>query len=180
MYSVVYSTKPLTRSQCNGLCPCNTCEKRKFQCIYTDRVDAPSPSAETTPKRRKITDPFNGGGSQSTSADPVPPPALSSERSSHSEGRSISNSIPAFDPSLLTTSNGSGSHAQTGNEMKQPVSTDEEKAARSLQHFSTPRAEDQVRSMLMSQTTSQGGPEEEAVVYSQTRMLQDPTGRLRN
>jgi hypothetical protein len=55
-----------------------------------------------------------------------------------------------------------------------------ENAARSLQQFSTPRtaAEERTKSLL-SATTSQSGHEEEAVVYSQTRMLQDGSGRLR-
>ena len=53
-----------------------------------------------------------------------------------------------------------------------------EAAARSLQQFAAgPLIEEQP--MLTSRGTSQSGQDEEAVVYTQTRMLQDPTGRLR-
>ncbi|OAL52914.1 hypothetical protein IQ07DRAFT_629431, partial [Pyrenochaeta sp. DS3sAY3a] len=44
------------KQKCNGLCPCNTCEKRKFTCLYTDR-DPASPSDGRPPaKRRAVED----------------------------------------------------------------------------------------------------------------------------
>jgi hypothetical protein len=60
-----------------------------------------------------------------------------------------------------------------------PTSDDSiENAARSLQQFSVPRVEGQGAKPLTSSNSNQAGIEEEAVVYSQTRMLIDPTGRL--
>ncbi|KAF2139566.1 uncharacterized protein K452DRAFT_62387 [Aplosporella prunicola CBS 121167] len=52
-----------------------------------------------------------------------------------------------------------------------------EAAARSLQQFAT-RIEDQPKHQTASGSNSTDGNDEEAVVYSQMRMLQDPTGRL--
>jgi hypothetical protein len=155
------------------LCPCNTCEKRKFQCIYTDRADAPSPSDH--PSKRRLTDSsVNGGdGAASFSTTAVGESAVvpfSPDLHTHAKTTSSSNFAP-----LLGTPN-NDPNFQAKDEPEQ--TTDEEKAARSLQHFSTPRAEDQARAVVMSNSASQGGQEEEAVVYSQTRMLQDPTGRL--
>jgi hypothetical protein len=53
-----------------------------------------------------------------------------------------------------------------------------ESAARSLQQFSTPRPTSQPEVTQETTASQQAGADEEAVVYSQTRMLQDPTGRL--
>jgi hypothetical protein len=53
-----------------------------------------------------------------------------------------------------------------------------EDAARSLQQFSVPRANGQGEKSLPSANANQPSGDEEAVVYSQTRMLIDPTGRL--
>jgi hypothetical protein len=116
----------------------------------------------------------NGGGnaaSHSTTAvgDPAGVP-FSPDLHRHTKTSSLSSFTP-----LPSTSN-NDPNFQAKDEPEQ--TTDEEKAARSLQHFSTPRAEDQARGITMSNSASQGGQEEEAVVYSQTRMLQDPTGRL--
>lgn len=57
-----------------------------------------------------------------------------------------------------------------------------EAAARSLQQFAAgPSTEEHatLQPPFMSRGTTQSGQDEEAVVYTQTRMLQDPTGRLR-
>lgn len=52
-----------------------------------------------------------------------------------------------------------------------------EAAARSLQQFAA-SVEEHPNAQFMSRGTTNSGQDEEAVVYSQTRMLQDPTGRL--
>lgn len=54
-----------------------------------------------------------------------------------------------------------------------------ENAAKYVQHFSASRAPSQPASAPDATQVQQAGADEEAVVYSQTRMLQDPTGRLR-
>jgi hypothetical protein len=75
--------------------------------------------------------------------------------------------------------NGKGSHLEPTPSFSTPDNS-VENAARSLQQFSTPRTATEERTKsLFSATTSQSGHEEEAVVYSQTRMLQDGSGRLR-
>lgn len=51
-------------------------------------------------------------------------------------------------------------------------------AALSLQQFSVPRADDSATKSTDDAPAGQSGMDEEATVYSQTRMLQDPTGRL--
>lgn len=54
-----------------------------------------------------------------------------------------------------------------------------EAAASSLQQLATGQATDEPPQLISRGSTVQSGQDEEAVVYSQTRMLQDPTGRLR-
>lgn len=53
-----------------------------------------------------------------------------------------------------------------------------EAAARSLQQFASGEATDKPPTIVSRGTTVQSNQDEEAVVYTQTRMLQDPTGRL--
>jgi hypothetical protein len=63
-----------------------------------------------------------------------------------------------------------------------PVTADEsaQRAARSLQQFSLPRkAPDDRTKSFLSIVTGLSGHEGEALVYGQSRMLQDSTGRLR-
>ncbi|KAL6709395.1 hypothetical protein ACN47E_001802 [Coniothyrium glycines] len=47
------------KQKCNGLCPCNTCDKRKFTCIYSDR-EAGSPNDAGPPAKRQAVDDGNG------------------------------------------------------------------------------------------------------------------------
>jgi hypothetical protein len=54
-----------------------------------------------------------------------------------------------------------------------------ENAARYLQQFSASRPPSQPAAAPEATQAQPAGADEEAVVYSQTRMLQDPTGRLR-
>jgi hypothetical protein len=89
-------------------------------------------------------------------------------------------SHPQPEFSLSTAySNGKGAHLEPPHSFSTPDNS-VENAARSLQQFSTPRTafEEKTKSLL-SANTSQSGHDEEAVVYSQTRMLQDGSGRLR-
>lgn len=51
-------------------------------------------------------------------------------------------------------------------------------AALSLQQFSAPKANDPATKTTDDAPAGQSAVDEEAIVYSQTRMLQDPTGRL--
>ena len=54
-----------------------------------------------------------------------------------------------------------------------------EVVATSLQDFTTGQISEDNPSLMSRGTTVQSGQDEEAVVYTQSRMLQDPTGRLR-
>lgn len=53
-----------------------------------------------------------------------------------------------------------------------------EAAASSLQQLATGQPADEPLPIMSRGSTVQSGQDEEAVVYSQSRMLQDPTGRL--
>ncbi|KIW06214.1 hypothetical protein, variant [Verruconis gallopava] len=90
-------------------------------------------------------------------------------------------------PPQASTGNEPRSQApqNTNNQPHQPsassISTSDpsiESAARSLQQFSAPRPISQPAPNADAAQVQQAGADEEAVVYSQTRMLQDPTGRL--
>ncbi|KAL5116861.1 hypothetical protein ACEQ8H_005213 [Pleosporales sp. CAS-2024a] len=130
---------------CNGLCPCNTCDKRKFICIYTDRDT--SPDARPAPKRRAIDE--SDGDS----------PLLNHQSTANTPTNAQSHPSPLSPPSPRPTS-----ELSTGAGAVQ-LPTSQLNAEH--HHLVPSRA-----------TTANSGPEEEAVIYSQSRMLQDPTGRV--
>jgi hypothetical protein len=160
-------------NQCNGLQPCNTCTKRSFECIYHDR-DAQSPS-ERQLKRVKSLDENQPGSSADGSPikpDPhhraMPPSPLPTFHQSFAPQQS----------SPLQPRNG----PQATSGVFSSVTADEsaQRAARSLQQFSLPRkAPDDRTKSFLSIVTGLSGHEGEALVYGQSRMLQDSTGRLR-
>lgn len=163
--------------QCNGLCPCNTCEKRKFQCVYADREGLPEPSQ--TPTKKRVIEAGQNPVTKPIAPNPVARPA-SPKAAGEPPKRSPqppAAAKPVQSPARLAL-NG---NPQLPGAIPSPYPVDEsvENAARSLQQFSTPRgsAAERAKSFL-SANTSQSGHDEEAVVYSQARMLQDSTGRL--
>jgi len=158
--------------------------QRKLTCTYSER-DAASPSEGSSAKKRMLENgeadqdhdfphvgdgstadtPFDGHISHSPHSHRAPVSPLQQNRGSvtapdvnvHSEAMGLKHEDPR-------------KPVDEGNTM--------EAAARSLQQFAAgPPIEEQPT--LISRGSSQSGQDEEAVVYTQTRMLQDPTGRLR-
>ncbi|KAI8936720.1 hypothetical protein NX059_007108 [Plenodomus lindquistii] len=157
------------KQKCNGLCPCNTCDKRKFTCIYADR-DPASPGDDSRPpaKRRAIDAAsdsplvFDNSTSDTpentfTHASPVSP---NRRPSAHTRPE-----VKACQPSL-----------KTENSHKRPRPTIEG-AGSTVQPVPTSQASRDAQD-INSRGTTVLSADEEAVVYSQSRMLQDPTGRV--
>jgi hypothetical protein len=150
-------------------------QKRKFTCVYLDR-EAPSPGEGEGPPVKKV---FIGGDVRTASHSAVPSPGQAATPEQAIKGDNESN--PKNEPNL---SGGGGqlraaSHSMTG--LSSPPKEDHamsstESAARSLQQMSADV--DLMNPAGRSRATSQSGPDEEAVIYPQSRMLQDPTGRL--
>lgn len=155
-------------------------KQRKFTCIYSER-DAPSPSDSSRPAKRRALE--DGDGSQAGI--------------DHSAANTPSNGIATHSPftqpahgSPLSQHqrSGSGTHRQRpapSNVKLEEINhqpSDErptvEAAARSLQQFAAGDVTEEPPPLISRGTTVQSGQDEEAVVYTQSRMLQDPTGRL--
>ncbi|KAF1958367.1 hypothetical protein CC80DRAFT_490961 [Byssothecium circinans] len=168
------------KQKCNGFCPCNTCDKRKFSCVYSDR-EAPSPSDASRPskvqKRALDGDQSLSGNDNSDANTPTNGRFANSpfdhhhngsparQRPPHSvqEPRSAPVHLKSEEPSL-----------KAQNEQPSLVS-----AASSLQQLAGGQALDDLQPLTSrASTAGLSGQDEEAVVYSQSRMLQDPTGRL--
>lgn len=160
--------------------------QRKFTCIYSER-DAASPSEGSSAKKRMLENgegeadqdhDFSHVGDGSTADTPLNEYTSHSSHSHHapvSPSQQNRGSFIALDTNVHPEVAGSKHE-----DPRKPVDEGNtmEAAARSLQQFAAgPLIEEQP--MLTSRGTSQSGQDEEAVVYTQTRMLQDPTGRLR-
>ncbi|ORY02290.1 fungal-specific transcription factor domain-domain-containing protein [Clohesyomyces aquaticus] len=152
---------------------------RKFTCIYSDR-DAPSPSDGRPTKKRALDEgDVDTPGANDLSASNTP-----------------SNGVPAHSPlpRLIQASSFTQPHSNFSalesrsnlvnvkHEENALQAPDErptvEAAARSLQQFATGQSLEEQPSLMSRGSTVQSGQDEEAVVYTQSRMLQDPTGRL--
>jgi hypothetical protein len=146
--------------------------QRKFTCIYTDR-DPASPDGRPPAKRRALDDGEAESPSvndHSTSDTPSngqihPSPLTPRRRSStsqrlpaaHLNSLAVKQETPFKSPAARPTIE------LTGGPVQLPTSNANEEQ----RHVNPSRA-----------TTANSGPEEEAVIYSQSRMLQDPTGRV--
>ncbi|KAL5372530.1 hypothetical protein DPSP01_013424 [Paraphaeosphaeria sporulosa] len=169
------------KQKCNGLCPCNTCDKRKFTCVYTER-DASSPSSVERPPKRQALD-----GEQESSVVNDNSSANTPTNRLHTTSLSpIAHSLPHVSPSIPRSgpvaseprSAPSSAIKREDNANKVPDERPSvEVAATSLPLASGPPS-DEPPPLISRGSTIQSGQDEEAVVYSQTRMLQDPTGRL--
>lgn len=172
-----------------------TCDKRKFKCIYSERTDPVSPpnGVAQRPAKRRITDNHMDGWHSDASDQ--------KEISNHLPTKSPAPYIQPSRSFLPQASIASAQHPSpssfghfvfqsTNNRTPQPgllsapkssqVSDESVRdAALSLQQFSAPRAVDPAANLSDDAPASQPVVDEEAIVYSQTRMLQDPTGRLR-
>jgi hypothetical protein len=153
-------------------------KQRKFTCIYSDR-DPDSPSDAGKPTKRRALDGDHASPSlhdNSVSGTPT-------------NGHQIHSPLarPTHASPVLQRPRHTG-HDSTSNPMNiKPEGTpfqdlDERptiEAASSLQQLATGQPVDGPLSRVSRGSTVLSGPDEEAVVYTQSRMLQDPTGRLR-
>ena len=145
-------------AQCNGLKPCNTCTKRNLTCSYSPNgaSDPLQPDSVGSPtKRRHIED---SSSSIKSEAAGSAPPQLASPDSSTS---------PKWEEAHPKQLNGSA---------QLTVDFDLPKTMLGKAQSHKAATDDDYETRTRQSTIS--GADEEAVVYSQTRMLQDPTGRL--
>ncbi|EMD90295.1 hypothetical protein COCC4DRAFT_68999 [Bipolaris maydis ATCC 48331] len=160
------------KQKCNGLQPCNTCDKRKFTCIYTDR-DPNYPSEDRPPAKKRIVETtsnapspvINGSSSANTPTNgQAQPSPLTLHRRTSTAPRQ---------PSLV-------SHAISSNQEASYPSPAANSAANSAAVPKPPtnHGSDGSRSTVPQDTTSHDGGDDVAEFPSQSRMLQDPTGRV--
>ncbi|KAK7531539.1 fungal-specific transcription factor domain-containing protein [Phyllosticta citribraziliensis] len=164
------------KQKCNGLLPCNTCERRKFTCSYSDRDDE-SPTA--APAAKKVqTEPGLAKGSRRTNGASESLRAVPDSQNSPNLQTVLSEPSPDhLRRDSIAQANQIQTPYPTSSSLDPRLESDvtaSEAAAKSLQSFSA-RIDDFPRLRGASSTDSH---EEEAVIYSQARMLQDPTGRL--
>jgi hypothetical protein len=137
-------------------------EKRSFKCIYvteTGRREHIPPPTDSPGVKRKVNEIESDIDGPINTENGVQASPKKQRLLSASVAPPINYNGPPYDASRTEVEN----------------DTSVESAARSLQQFSQ-RADDS-GAPLMSRGSTHSG-DEEAVVYSQTRMLQDPTGRL--
>lgn len=167
--------------KCNGVKPCNTCSKRGSSCTYgesgNESDDQPCP-------KRRITE---HGGSAAASPVNGPPPPVPQQFNISSPNlqppyaqNDQSQEVPQWTlapPGHLETQdihrNNEARRTQAPPEPVQLFSSSTQDPKKD-----TVNSVDQT-SHLLSRGSTVNGQDEEAVVYSNTRMLQDPTGRLR-
>lgn len=144
-------------SQCNGLKPCVTCAKRNHSCTYgaeesgtDERSHSPNP---TNPKRRQI-EPVSNGLSMIGIDRPISSPITTL---ANGESRGFDQTETPV-PGPMDGTPRLGLYSGLEHDQKPIIKTD--------------------GGLAKESHTSNADENEEAVVYSNTRMLQDPTGRL--
>lgn len=148
--------------------------QRKFTCIYTDR-DPASPDGRPPAKRRAIDDDdeidsplINDLSTSNTPSNGQTHPSPLSPRQRRS---SANQRLPAGHLNPL------GVKQETP--FKSPAPRPTIELPGSAAQLPTSHANGDQRHAIPSRaTTVNSGPDEEAVIYSQSRMLQDPTGRV--
>ncbi|KAG0646782.1 Filamentous growth regulator 27 [Hyphodiscus hymeniophilus] len=158
--------------KCNGSKPCNTCSKRGSTCMYGESSN--ESDEQPSPKRRAI----DRGGDAVTS--PVNGSQHHINLQYSNAQQSSSQELPQWVPILaapLEVPDTLQPHESSGT--KAPIDTP-------APLFLNPTGDDRKdtinhvdqTSHLLSQGSTVSGQDEVADVYSNTRMLQDPTGRL--
>ena len=154
--------------------------QRKFTCIYAERDD-PSSSDGRPSKKRTVDEDDQESPSvneQSTSNTPTNGHTTNSPLSHHARGSPLAHYRSGYAAQERSSNPLSVKHEE--NSLHPPDERPTvEAAAKSLQQFATGQAVDEPPRLMSRGTTVQSGQDEEAVVYTQSRMLQDPTGRLR-
>ncbi len=167
----------LTQPQCNGLKPCQTCSKRNLHCTYGE-VDTPSDhDLQSSPKRRMVesqsplgmVDPLTGSEKETLSLNVAPPPPPPPARWTPTKD--------SFQPPANGNSGAPISNVRASGFSMSLLLNDENVKKEHKSALNVPPSISRGLG-LMSRGSTVSGQEEEAVVYSNTRMLQDPTGRL--
>ncbi|KAK0623025.1 fungal-specific transcription factor domain-containing protein [Immersiella caudata] len=147
------------KQKCNGLNPCQTCVKRRLTCAYTPNNGADhsvGESAGSPTKRRHI----------ETSPQSIPA-ALDSAVTSPPQ-RSASDTKHLWDEVPIGQSRKGASSVSTSTGPHPPTSSGYDHARKgSMSEQGT-----------LPDTSHTNGQAEEATIYTETRMLQDQTGRL--
>ena len=147
--------------------------QRKFTCIYADR-DPASPSDEQPPAKKRTIEGTEAGSpfaNESTSNTPSNghhhhhPSSLSPHRR-----RSSANQLPNFATRSLSV--------KEETPLKSPGPRPTIELANSSIQLPASHVNGESLPLVSRGTTVNSGPDEEAVIYSQSRMLQDPTGRV--
>lgn len=153
----------IARIKCNGLNPCNTCSKRSLSCTYGISENEADEPNKPSPKRR-TTDPAsasNGVDKRGAESPLVQQAHQSPQRVPRAGATNVQKK-----PGEANTSRLKSAALSMGVFGQQQGS--------SLNLNTAPPS-----SNLLSRGSTVSGQDEEAVVYSNNRMLQDPTGRLR-
>ena len=146
--------------QCNGLKPCNTCSKRSLICSYTpSNSDQNSDELGGSPTKRRHID--------HDSSPPALPAAGESAASKSSQPEEESPPLKEAPPS---------SQSAPPSQMKVESESQKPSIEPVLQHQ---RHLSDVDLEIHSRNSTISGADEDAPLYSTTRMLQDQTGRLR-
>ncbi|KAF1925580.1 uncharacterized protein M421DRAFT_69655 [Didymella exigua CBS 183.55] len=162
------------KQKCNGLCPCNTCEKRNFSCIYADREPGSPNDGGPPAKRRAVGDgeldsPYADDNSMSntpSNGNHQPSPLAPVRRKSSAANRPNSKAQDGRLHPLKNETPFKSSGARPSVEIG------------AFHQLPTSNANGEHLPARSRGTTVGSGPEEEAIIYSQSRMLQDPTGRV--
>lgn len=143
--------------QCNGLKPCETCSKRTLDCTY-GVSEGSSEDIQRSPKRRML-EPVPNGLSMGTNNIHVQSPLTNQSHWSPGAMKHESN-LSGQTPGLVGDTPGAGHFLDKEDVPKTgPVPADG-------------------TSNMVSHASTLDGNEEEATVYSKSRMLLDPKGRL--
>ncbi|KAF2845843.1 hypothetical protein T440DRAFT_472321 [Plenodomus tracheiphilus IPT5] len=159
------------KQKCNGLCPCNTCDKRKFTCIYSDRDPASPGDGSRPPAKRRAVE----GESDSPRVDDnftSDTPENTFNHTSPLSPHRRRSSVHGGRPDLQTHP----SNAKQNSTHKKPRPTIEA-TSNTAQPLSINHGNGDAQG-IPSRGTTVLSADEEAVIYSQSRMLQDPTGRV--
>jgi len=153
--------------KCNGSRPCNTCIKRGYHCSYGESSEH---SEEGPSPKRRMTDQYAGSAFSPINKHPQISlqPLIQYNQSQE---------LPQWTPAGLPEVPVMLQHHDTPiiNEPPESMTPFPDSIGNDKKDRLNPV--DQA-SHLFSRGTSVSGQDEEAVIYSNTRMLQDPTGRL--
>ncbi|KAI4665910.1 uncharacterized protein J4E78_003375 [Alternaria triticimaculans] len=161
------------KQKCNGLCPCSTCDKRKFTCIYADR-DPNSPGEDRPPAKRRTIE----SGNDSDSSIPTDNRTVNTPAVEHAQTTPLSlhnRTSSVNQPNLLTRTLSVNQEVPFKSPGPGPSI---EHANSSIDRLAVNHDNTRDRLTPTHASTPNDGTDEVAEFPSQSRMLQDPTGRV--